>query len=90
MPTVPSHFPARPHACCQPGDLAVAKTDDGFRVARALALAGPGPLWAHVATLADFEAAIKLALDLAHADGRRAWIPTSAGLCEPIPSNLVR
>jgi hypothetical protein len=90
MLRVASCFPARPSSCCQPGDLAVAKTEQGYRVARVIAVTGPGPSWEDVATLADFKAAIRLALELAEADGRRAWIPTSAGLCEPIPPSLAR
>ena len=89
MPRVASHFPARPHSCCQLGDLAVAKTAEGYRIARVLTMTGPGPAWEQVAMVADFEEAIRLALDLAKANGRQAWIPTSAGLCEPIPANLV-
>ncbi|HET9373220.1 MAG TPA: hypothetical protein VFO19_23315 [Vicinamibacterales bacterium] len=89
MPRALSHFPAKPHACCQPGDLAVAKVEESYRIARVIAAGGPGPSWEHVATFTEFEAAIRHALELARANGKRAWIPTSAGLCEPIPSNLL-
>src|SRR4029079_12352958 len=52
MPRVASHFPARPHSCCQLGDLAVAKTAEGYRIARVLTMTGPGPAWEQVAMVA--------------------------------------
>jgi len=60
-------------SCCRPGDITITPIPSGFMIGRALPEIGPGPWWQYIKVVTDYEAALRLALQLAAEDSARAW-----------------
>jgi hypothetical protein len=76
---------SEPHdVCCLPGDITIAEVFSGWMLSRALEQIGPGPWWAYITIVPDFETAVQEARALARETGVRAWRDLGGERYEPI------
>jgi hypothetical protein len=71
-------------ACCLPGDITITEVLSGWMLSRALEQIGPGPWWAYITIIPDFETAVQEARALAREAGVRAWRRLGGEQYEPI------
>ena len=82
--TDPSVDP-EPPSCCLPGDVTVTEVPYGYLVGRVTSLAGIGPWWHYVSTMADRGQAMELARSLARENQARAWFHKGGADYDLIP-----
>jgi hypothetical protein len=71
-------------SCCLPGDITITQVFSGWMIGRALEQIGPGPWWAFIRIVPDYDTAVREAAVLARASGVRAWLHKGGEDYEPI------
>jgi hypothetical protein len=60
-------------SCCRPGDITITPVPSGFMIGRAMPEIGPGPWWQYIKVLAEYDDAMRFAIQLARENGTQAW-----------------